>query len=271
MSQEELLKKAEIGIFGGSGFYSLFDKAEEVEMETPYGAPSDKITIGEIAGRRVAFLPRHGRGHKFAPHTIPYRANLWAFKNLGVERIIGPAAAGSLQAKVKPGEFVICDQFVDRTWGRPATFYDGPEVKHVSFAEPYCAEMRALAADCCEKLDIAHHKKGTVVVVQGPRFSTKAESRFYGAAGFEVINMTQCPEAILARELEMCYMNVSLITDYDVGVEGDESAAPVTAAMVGEIFKKNNERVKQLIFKMIEQMPKDRKCACGQALSGAAL
>lgn len=269
--EEKKLPKAEIGIFGGSGFYSLFDKAEEVEMETPYGKPSDKITIGEIAGRKVAFLPRHGKKHNFAPHTIPYRANLWAFKQLGVERIIGPSAAGSLQPKVKPGEFVICDQLVDMTKSRKGTFYDGPEIKHISFAEPYCEEMRAVAVEASEKLGIPVHKTGTVVVVEGPRFSTKAESHWYQRSGFEVINMTQCPEAILARELEMCYVNVSLITDYDAGLVGQEGIKPVTAAEVFEIFNKNNEQVKKLIFQMIEMTPKTRSCACGRALQGSAL
>jgi len=204
--------QAEIGVFGGSGFYSLFDgPVEEVTINTPYGQPSDKITIGEIAGHRVAFLPRHGKQHQFAPHSIPYRANLWAMKELGVKRIIAPNAAGSLTRYIKPGDFVICDQFVDRTSGRADTFYNGPEVMHVSTADPYCPELRALAVHCTRELGIPAHEKGTMVVIQGPRFSTKAESRWYQQAGFEIIGMTQYPEAALAGELALCYVIFRLL------------------------------------------------------------
>ncbi|MEK7680719.1 MAG: MTAP family purine nucleoside phosphorylase, partial [Patescibacteria group bacterium] len=173
------MRKAQIGIFGGSGFYSLFDQAEEVEIETPYGKPSDKITVGEIAGHKVAFLPRHGKGHKYAPHAIPFLANLWAFKEIGVTLIIAPTAAGSLQPNIKPGEFVVCDQFVDQTFSRPSTFYNGPKVVHISCADPYCPQMREVAIKACNNLSIPVHEKGTVVVIEGPRFSTKAESRWY--------------------------------------------------------------------------------------------
>ncbi len=265
------MQKARIGIFGGSGFYSLFDNAEEIEMETPYGKPSDKITIGEIAGCKVAFLPRHGRDHKFAPHTIPYKANLWAFKELGVEKIIAPTAAGSLQSNIKPGEFVVCDQFVDRTYGRAQTFYDGPKIIHVSCADPYCPEMRKLAVDCCKNLSIPVHEKGTVVVIEGPRFSTKAESRWYQQSGFEVINMTQCPEAYLAKELNMCYVNISLITDYDAGLIGQSGIKPVDAKEVVEVFNKNISKVKELILEMVKNMPSERVCECKNSLVDAAI
>ena len=198
--------QAEIGVFGGSGFYSLLDGVDEVTLETPYGAPSAKVAIGEIGGRRVAFLPRHGKDHQLPPHIINYRANIWAMKELGVTQIIGPCASGSLQPRVKPGDFVFCDQYVDRTKGRIDTFYDGPVATHISSAEPYCPAMRSIAIGAAAELEINAHEEGTVVIIQGPRFSTKAESRWFSAQGWEVINMTQYPEAYLARELEICYL-----------------------------------------------------------------
>jgi 5'-methylthioadenosine phosphorylase len=261
--------QAEIGVFGGSGFYSLFEgPVEEITMNTPYGQPSDKITIGEMAGHKVAFLPRHGAKHQYAPHTIPYLANLWAMKELGVKKIIAPAAAGSLTRHIKPGSFVICDQFVDRTSGRPSTFYNGPEILHVSTSDPYCPELRALAVHCARELNIEVHDRGTMVVVQGPRFSTRAESKWYQQAGFEVIGMTQYPEAALARELAMCYVNISLITDYDTGVDG---IPPVDAQTVGKIFAENVDKVKMLIKKMISLMPQVPSCNCEHSLDNAKL
>jgi len=262
-------QKAEIGIFGGSGFYSLFDNAEEIDLNTPYGKPADKITVGEITGRRVAFLPRHGKEHKFAPHTIPFLANLWAFKELGVTRVIAPTAAGSLQPNIKPGEFVVCDQFVDRTFGRPSTFYNGPKIVHISCADPYCPQMRQVAINSCKNLSISVHEKGAVVVIEGPRFSTKAESRWYQNSGFEVINMTQCPEVYLAKELNMCYVNISLITDYDAGLIGQGDIKPVDAKEVLEVFNKNIENVKKLVRRMIQNIPVERRCECALTLSRA--
>lgn len=264
--------QAEIGIFGGSGFYSFFGAdAEEIEVHTPYGDPSDKITIGEVAGRKVAFLPRHGKKHQFAPHSIPYRANLWAFKELGITRVLGPSAAGSLQERIKPGDFVICDQFVDQTKHREETFYSGPKIAHISCAEPYCPQLRKLAIDCCRELVISHHEKGDVVIIEGPRFTSRAESYWYQKSGFEVINMTQYPEVVLARELEMCYVNISLITDYDAGLIGREHIKPVEAAAVIKIFNDNLERVKSLIKEMIKKMPQERECSCGKALEGSGV
>lgn len=259
--------KADVGVFGGTGFYELMKDYEEVKVETPYGAPSDKIAIGEIAGKRVAFLPRHGKDHRYPPHMIPYRANLYAFKKLGVKRIIAPCAAGSLQKHVKPGDFVVCDQLVNRTFRRIDTFYDGPIVTHISFADPYCPELRQIAIEVIRELGIPLHEKGTVVVIEGPRFSTRAESKWYSQMGWEVINMTQYPEAVLARELEMCYVNISLITDYDVGIEGE--VGPVTAEEVMRIFKENIDKAKQVVFKMIERLSLERKCKCGEALKYA--
>jgi 5'-methylthioadenosine phosphorylase len=216
----------------------------------------------------VAFLPRHGVKHQHPPHEVPYRANLWAMKELGVERIIGPCAAGSLQPHVKPGHFVVCDQLVDATWGRAGTFYDGPETTHVSFADPYCPTMREVAVAEARGQGIDVHEAGTVVVIQGPRFSTRAESRSYRAAGWEVINMTQYPEAILARELEICYLNISLITDYDVGVEGEDTE-PVSHELVIKVFQENNARLRDLLFSIVPSLPSERTCPCATALQGA--
>jgi len=260
--------RAEIGVFGGSGFYSLLDNPVEVRVETPYGEPSDSLMVGEIGGRSVAFLPRHGSKHTIPPHMINYRANVWAMKELGVTRIIGPNACGSLQPHVKPGEFVICDQFVDRTWGRKDTFYDGPTTTHVSSADPYCPTMRGIAVAKGRELGITVHDRGTVVVIQGPRFSTRAESRWFAGQGWEVINMTQYPEAYLARELEICYCNISLITDHDAGVEGLDE--PVTNDEVVRMFAASNQKVKDMLYAMIPALPAERPCICATALEGAS-
>lgn len=259
--------QAEIGVFGGSGFYSLLDDPVEFKVNTPYGAPSSPVMYGEIGGRKVAFLPRHGKDHSLPPHMINYRANVYAMKLLGVSRIIGPNACGSLQPDVKPGDFVVCDQFVDRTWGRHDTFYDGPITTHVSSADPYCSVMRQVAIDKAADLGINVHPKGTVVVIQGPRFSTRSESKWYASQGWEVINMTQYPECYLARELEICYCNISLITDHDVGAEGAE---PVSNDEVVRVFNENNEKVKALLHAMIPAFPVERDCVCAHALEGAA-
>lgn len=260
---------AEIGIFGGSGFYEFIEGVREIEVETPYGKPSAKVALAEISGRKVAFLPRHGKKHEYPPHKINYRANLWAFKSLGVRRVISPCAAGSLQPGVKPGDFVICDQLVDRTSGRISTFYDGPQTTHISFADPYCPELREVATKKAQELGIQVHKRGTVVVIEGPRFSTRAESKWFSSMGWEVINMTQFPEAVLARELEMCFVNISLITDYDVGLEGHPDIKPVTHEEVIRVFNENNDKLKKLLFEMVPAIPAEAKCACQKALEGA--
>jgi 5'-methylthioadenosine phosphorylase len=262
-------RQADIGVFGGSGFYSLLEGAREMKVATPYGEPSETVTLGEIAGRKVAFLPRHGRTHRLPPHRINYRANVWAMKSLGVEWVFGPCAAGSLQPHIRPGEFVICDQFVDRTTGRVDTFFDGPIVTHISGADPYCPTLRPLAVETAKGLGIPVHDRGTVVVIQGPRFSTRSESRWFRMQGWEVINMTNYPEAVLARELELCYVNISLITDYDVGVEGDPSAEPVTHAAVLQVMQQNNERLRRLLLGTIERLPRVRTCSCATALAHA--
>ncbi len=263
MEQKHL---ADIGIFGGSGFYKLFDsKYEEKIIETPYGAPSAPVVIGTMAGKKVAFMPRHGQNHQYPPHKVPFRANLWAMKSIGVTRLISPCAAGSLQTHVKPGEFVVCDQFVDRTSGRTDTFYDGPISTHVSAAETYCPELRPLAVEAGLKANIKMHSTGTVVVIQGPRFSSKAESKWFTAAGWEVINMTQYPEAHLAHELEMCVVNVSLITDYDSGLVGN--VEPVSHAEVVKVFGDNISKLQALLVNLVGSIPEKRsKCQCAETL-----
>jgi len=259
---------ADIGIFGGSGFYKLLDGQEERAIETPYGAPSDNLVFGTLGGKRVAFLPRHGARHQVPPHKINFRANLWAMKSVGVKRIISPCAAGSLQKRVAPGHFVVCDQFVDRTAGRADTFYDGPISTHVSSAEPYCPELRTLAVAAGEACDIPMHRNGTVVVIQGPRFSSKAESKWFTSMGWEVINMTQYPEVHLARELEMCVVNISLITDYDSGLVGD--VEPVSHSEVVKVFTSNLSKLQALLVKLLESIPDGRDhCSCAKSLEGA--
>jgi 5'-methylthioadenosine phosphorylase len=260
---------ARIGVFGGTGFYSFLGDVEVVEIETPYGPPSAPVSVGTVEGVPVAFLPRHGLDHQFPPHKVNFRANVWALREVGVERIIGPCAAGSLKTEVEPGDFVICDQLVDRTSGRADTFYDGPVTTHVGFADPYCPEMRDVAVETARGEGIKVHDRGTVVTVQGPRFSTRAESRWYQDAGWEVINMTQYPEAFLARELEICYVNISLITDYDVGVEGETEA--VSHEAVVEVFNANLERLRRLLFALVPKIPEARDCICSRALRGARL
>jgi 5'-methylthioadenosine phosphorylase len=258
--------RAEIGVFGGSGFYSLMENAREAWVETPYGAPSDTVAVGEIAGKRVAFLPRHGKDHRFPPQAINYRANLFAMKALGVKWIIGPTASGSLHCDIAPGSMVVCDQLVDRTSGRKDTFYDGPVSTHVSFADPYCPTLRPIAIEALRSLQIETHTHGTIVVIQGPRFSTRAESKWFQSQGWQVINMTQYPEAYLARELEMCYVNISLITDYDVGLE---EMPPVSHHEVIEVFNRNNDRVRAAIGLIVEKISLDADCTCRHALEGA--
>lgn len=260
---------AEIGVFGGSGFYSLLDNAEELWIETPYGQPSDKVTVGTIANRRVAFLPRHGRNHNLPPHMINYRANVWAMKALGVKNLIGPCASGSLQSNISPGDFVVCDQFVDRTTGRKDTFYDGPITTHVAMAEPYCPVLRKIAIETAREMGIVVHGSGTVVVIQGPRFSTKAESKWFSSMGWEVINMTQYPECYLARELGMSYAMIALITDYDVGLEGDPNIKPVTHEDVIRVFNENNHKLRELLHRMIPRIPEDASPIARDVLKGA--
>jgi 5'-methylthioadenosine phosphorylase len=257
---------AEIGVFGGSGFYSFLEDVDEVAVVTPYGEPSSKLFIGELGGRSVAFLPRHGVDHQYPAHVINYRANVWAMKEIGVNWIVGPCAAGSLQRDVRIGEFVVCDQFVDRTTGRKDTFYDGPITTHVSAADPYSPVLRTLLIDGCNELGIPVHETGTVVVIQGPRFSTRAESTWFSQMGWEVINMSAYPEGFLARELAIAYANISLITDYDVGVGG---VPPVTHAEVLATFRENNTKLRDLLLHVIPKVPTEPDPHATSALDGA--
>lgn len=267
----EATDRADVGVFGGSGFYSLLDgPIQQAAVHTPYGSPSDTIALGRIGELRVAFLPRHGPHHRLPPHGINYRANLWAMAHLGVRRILAPTAAGSLQPHVKPGDFVICDQFVDRTSGRESTFYDGPRVVHISTADPYCPDLRAQSTQVARELGIRVHDRGTVVVVQGPRFSTRAESQWYSRQGWEVINMTQYPEVALARELAMCYVNIALITDYDAGLE-DQAGIAVSVSEVVGVMNANNARVRELIRTLLPRLAGPRSCPCGHALDSAVI
>ena len=257
---------AELGVFGGSGFYSFLDEVEEVQMQTPYGAPSAPLVVGEVGGKTVAFLPRHGPHHELPPHRIPYRANVWAMRELGVRRIIGPCASGALQPDLELGTFVVCDQFVDRTAGREVTFYDGPETTHVSAADPYCPGLRCVLVETARDLGIPVRDGGTVVVVQGPRFSTRAESRWFQTMGWDAINMTAFPECHLARELELHYANISMVTDHDVGVEGSDA---VSAETVLRVFSENNERLRELLFAAIPRIGPEPNDVCATALQGA--
>ena len=267
--------RAEVAVIGGSGFYSFLRDPSETLVHTPYGPPSAPVTIGSIGGRPVAFLPRHGVHHEYPPHRVNYRANLWALHSLGVRRIIGPCAVGSLQPRVKPGDFVLLDQLVDRTWGRPDTFVDGPVVGHVSFADPYCSELGKVVlttASVTPGLDgVTVHDRGTVVVVQGPRFSTRAESGWYRSAGWEVIGMTQYPETYLARELGMCYAGLALVTDYDTGLEGVDGIQPVTMEQVFKMLADNVDRTRELLFAAIPGIPEQASCHCHEALASGPL
>lgn len=261
------LPQVEIGIIGGSGFYEFLTNAQEIEIETDWGKPSDKITIGEVEGKQIAFLPRHGKKHIFPPHKVPYQANIGAMKKLGVKYLIAPGSVGSLQKEIKAGDFVICDQFVDRTRGRKDTYYNGPEVVHISGAEPYCQTLRQIASGACEKLKYFYHPHGSVVVINGPRFSTKAESIWFTKMGFSVVGMTQYPEVVLAREQEIHYLNISLVTDYDVGLVAEENLPAVEIGMVLATFKNNIERVKNLIKEIIKKLPPSEfQCFCQETL-----
>jgi 5'-methylthioadenosine phosphorylase len=243
--------------------YSLLEGATEHTIHTPYGPPSDPITVAEVGGRAVAFLPRHGRDHRFPPHQIPYRANLWALRELGVRQVLAPCAVGGLMPELGPGTFVLPDQLVDRTSGRVQTFYDTGAV-HVNFADPYCPTGRAVLRTVAHEQNFKLTDGGTMVVIEGPRFSTRAESRWYTALGGTVVNMTGHPEAVLARELGLCYTAIALVTDLDAGVEGDHG---VTQEEVFRVFGENTERLRGLLLDVVTKLP-DEDCVCRHALDG---
>ena len=237
-------RAADVAVIGGSGFYELLGESREIAVETPYGPPSAPVTVGELGGSRVAFIPRHGRDHRFPPSAVPYRANIWALRELGVSAVIAPCSAGSLQPDLHPGDFVALDQLVDRTWGRPDSFHEGPVVHHEAFAEPYDAGVRAALVAAGHETGIPVRDGGTVVVIQGPRFSTRAESRWFREMGWHVVNMTAYPEAVLAKEAGLAYGAIALVTDYDAGVDGHE---PVTMEAVFARLRDNISRVRALL------------------------
>ncbi|HXV45145.1 MAG TPA: S-methyl-5'-thioadenosine phosphorylase [Nitrososphaera sp.] len=264
-----MANSADVGIIGGTGVYDpgLFSAKREVRVHTPYGEPSDLVTIGEYSGVKVAFIPRHGKGHRIPPHSINSRANIWALKQLGVKRIIAPSAVGSLKEAFKPGDIAIPDQFIDFTKKRQYTFYDGGQVCHVSVADPFCPELRNIAIDRIKKLGFPLHGNATYVCIEGPRFSTRAESRFFRDVKADIIGMTLVPEVSLAREAEICYTSIATVTDYDVWADH-----PVTSSEIIETLAKNVEKTKKLIADMVPAIPAARKkCACGSALEGALL
>jgi 5'-methylthioadenosine phosphorylase len=260
--------QASIGVIGGSGLYEFIEDAREVTVDTPFGAPSDVITIGTIAGRSVAFLPRHGRQHQYPPHSVPYQANLWALRSLGVEQVLAPSAVGSLRAEHGPGTLVIPDQLVDRTRSRKHTYYSEGGAVHIQFADPYCPQGRAVAIATAHASGWQVLPSGTLVVIDGPRFSTRAESRWYAAQGWTIVGMTGHPEAALARELALCYTSLSLVTDTDAGVDEGEG---VTHAEVLKVFAQNVTRMRGLLMSVIENLPEKRTCPCPSALDGLTL
>lgn len=259
---------ADIAIIGGSGVYdaSMLDNVKEIEIDTPFGKPSDAITIGSFGDINVAFLPRHGIGHRISPSKLNSRANILALKKLGVKRIISASAVGSLKLELKPLDIVVPDQIFDRTRVRDSTFFEDGIVVHIGFADPFCPEMSGLIADITEELQYKVHRKGTYVCMEGPQFSTRAESRVYQSLGFDIIGMTALPEAKLAREAEICYSMLATVTDYDVWHEDDVTIETVIANVV-----KNEEAVRNIIKEAIPRISLDRDCVCSKALSGAII
>ena len=274
-SSNEQAPLADIGVIGGSGFYAFLDDVTEITVETPYGPPSDSLFLGEVAGRRVAFLLRHGRGHHLPPHRIDYRANLWALASVGVTQVLGPCAVGGLRAEYGPGTLLVPDQLVDRTRSRAQTFYDAeplpdgtvPNVVHLTFADPYCPTGRGIAVKTAADSGWRAVDGGTLVVIEGPRFSTRAESVWHASQGWSVVGMTGHPEAVLARELGLCYTSLTLVTDLDAGAETGEG---VSQEEVLRVFAGNVDRLRTVLFGIIAALPEpaDRACLCSRALDG---
>ncbi len=259
-------KDVEIGIIGGTGIYDsdLLKNTQEVNIDTPYGKPSDTITVGIFKGRKIAFLPRHGKKHTIPPHLINFKANIWAFKELGITRIIAPSAVGSLKEELEPGHFALPSQFLDFTKSRDGSFSEEGRVIHISVADPFCPELQLSILQVTEKQNLKMHKNCTYVCIEGPRFSTKAESKLYRSTGADIIGMTLVPECQLAREAQICYASISTITDYDVWAE-----KPVTAKKVLETLSKNVEKTKIVLTELIDKIPKTRSCSCDKALEEA--
>jgi 5'-methylthioadenosine phosphorylase len=261
--------RAEIGVIGGSGFYAFLENAREVVVETPFGEPSEPPLVGEVAGRRVAFLPRHGRDHRFPPHRVNYRANLWALRAIGVRQVLGPCAVGSMRTEWGPGSLVIPDQLIDRTWGRGHSVYDGiGPVVHTSFADPYCPRGRQSAFSAAAATGWPAEPDGTLVVINGPRFSTRAESRWHAAAGGDVVGMTGAPEASIARELALCYTSLAVVTDHDAGIDLGQG---VTHAEVLATFGASIDKLKAVVAAAIAGLPNDDDCSCRRSVDGLTL
>lgn len=259
-----------LGVIGGSGLYELLDDARQETVPTPWGQPSGTVTLGEVAGRPVAFIARHGVGHRYPAHLVNYRANVWALAAVGARRLLAPGAVGSLDAGLRPGSLVVVDQVVDRTWGREHTYVDSPAAAaHVGFADPYCPGLRADLLDAASRQDVTAIDGGTMVVINGPRFSSRAESRWHSAQGWSVVGMTGMPEASLAREQGLCYAAVSMVTDLDAGLQ---QGSGVTQAEVLEVFAANLGAVRRVLLDVAghsDAVPD--ACACGSALDGLDL
>ena len=260
--------QAEIGIIAGTGLYDpkLVKNVKEITVRTPYGAPSDSITLGELKGRRIAFLPRHSKKHTIRPTNVNSRANIFALKKLGVQRILAPCAVGSLREELKPGDVVFIDQFIDRTTKREQSFYTEKKVCHISVAEPMCPELRRTLIKVAEDLNIVTHNTGTYVCIEGPRFSTKAESKLFRMWGTDVVGMTLVPECVLAREADICYSSIATVTDYDVWKDH-----PVSVDEVLKTMNENIEKVKSIISEAISIIPKERECECKSASQKALI
>jgi 5'-methylthioadenosine phosphorylase len=262
--------RADIGIIGGSGLYSMpgFTGTEEVHLETPFGKPSDPFVVGELEGKRVAFLARHGRGHRISPSELNFRANIYGMKMLGVERILSLSAVGSLKEEHAPLDFVIPDQFFDRTHCRASTFFDRGIVAHISFADPVCPQLAGAVVEGCEHLGIRSKRGGTYLCMEGPAFSTRAESNVYRSWGMDVIGMTNLQEAKLAREAEICYVTVAMVTDYDCWHEGHDA---VTVDQIIQTLMQNADNARRVVKNVVGRMPEARNCSCGSALRHAIL
>jgi len=261
------MEQAEIGIFGGTGIYDsgLLTESKEITIDTPFGKTSDSITVGLFKGKKVAFMPRHGRKHTIPPHLINFRANIWAFKEMGIKRIIAPSAVGSLKPDLKPGDFVLPSQFIDFTKSRKYSFFEGEKVVHISVADPFCPELQDAISKAADRINLMIHKNCTYVCIEGPRFSTRAESKFYKEVmGADIIGMTLVPECQLAREAQICYASISTVTDYDVWAD-----KPVTAKEVLETLSKNVETTKKILTIIPDFILPQRNCSCEKALTEA--
>jgi 5'-methylthioadenosine phosphorylase len=261
---------ADIGIIGGSGLYSMsgLTNSKEIRVKTPFGDPSEVLVVGTLEGKHVAFLARHGRGHRFMPTELNYRANIYAMKILGVQRIISVSAVGSLQEDLRPGEFLVPDQFFDSTKGRKSTFFGEGIVAHVTFDKPTCAQLSTILSDACVSTAVPVHRKGTYICMEGPQFSTLAEANFHRAMKFEVIGMTNATEAKLAREAEICYSTIAMITDYDCWHPSHDS---VTVAQIIATLNQNSTNAQNVLREAVKAISAERSCKCGEALKHAIL